>query len=207
AGARKIPAHWNPSDRASRGGPAWGGCSGWAWGLTSWSHTCVRSCDRFCPPPACTDTTAGAAMLVHAQTCPAPRHWAAHRNGAPDRPVARANQALRTPGSRGSVSVLAGPLQAPVTATTPCVVPTSTSGPDSDGEAAPGSGLPRLIWCLMCPVVGLSWYSTPVVQSGTHTTPPPTTGEPWAPPGPRQSTWIWSCAVFTAAIPPEKHGT
>src|SRR5690348_1642473 len=67
----------------------------------------------------------------------------------------RQAQAPRTRSSpRGSVSVLAGPFQAPLTATTPLVAPSSTSRPDSDGEAKGASALPRLILYRTCPVAG-----------------------------------------------------
>src|SRR5258708_7408459 len=79
---------------------------------------------------------------------------------------------------------LSCPFQAPLTATTPLVVPSSTSRPDSDGEAKGASALPRLILYRTCPLAGLSSYSTPEFPSGTHTAPPPRTGEPRAGPGP-----------------------
>src|SRR5262249_31285446 len=99
------------------------------------------------------------------------------------------------------------PVHAPCTATTPLMVPTSASGPDSDGDAKWGSGEPSPIWCRTWPVPGSSWYSTPEFQSGTQTALPPSTGEPCAGPGPRQSTRIALPAVSTAAIPPEVQGT
>ena len=73
-----------------------------------------------------------------------------------------------------------GRFHAPLTATTPCMVPIRASVPDRDGEAKCGSAEPSRILCRTWPVPGSSWYSTPAFQSGTQTAPPPSTGEPAA---------------------------
>src|SRR5215831_8315895 len=112
-----------------------------------------RSCDRLCPPPAYADTTTGAAMLVHARTCPN-RPPGRHRNG-PLTGLWRAPAGAPHARFPRLYFCLRRPAQAPLTATTPLIVPSSTSGPDSDGEAKGASAPPRLILYRTCPVAGL----------------------------------------------------
>src|SRR5215831_15117030 len=66
------------------------------------------------------------------------------------------------------------------------------------------------IWLRTVPSAGFSSYSVPPVSLYwvTQTAPPPTTGDPPAPDGPRHSTWICLCCAFTRmAARPLWHGS
>src|SRR5207302_10884950 len=97
--------------------------------------------------------------------------------------------------------------QAPVTATTPSLVPRKAWVPVIDGDEKCGKDVPRLTEDRVLPVAGSSSYSVPAVQSVTQTAPPPTAGEPQALAGPRHRTWILFPVVSIAAIPPCSHGS
>ncbi len=73
----------------------------------------------------------------------------------PPAPVGR--QSGRCDRRGAGLEVLGALAQAPATATTPDIVPTSTSEPDSDGEAKCGSSAPRPMRCRIAP---LAWPSS-----------------------------------------------